>query len=127
MRHGANRLLIGLVSLGVLLLGAACGSESGGAASQGPATEVKVAMGDFFYDPNDVTVNAGRVRFLLSNVGQTAHRFAITGEGVKASSKNVGAGRESVFEVDLGPGTYKMGCTLGDHEQRGSVGKLTVK
>ncbi|MBI2305443.1 MAG: cupredoxin domain-containing protein, partial [Chloroflexi bacterium] len=117
MIYGAKTWVFGLVSLGVLLLGMACQSSSGetGAnttAAQGPATEVRVAMGDFFYDPKEITVEAGRVRFLLSNVGQTAHRFAVTGEGVNVSSKNVGAGRESVLETDLRPGTYKMGCTL---------------
>ncbi len=120
--------------MGVMLVVAACGSASGGeepkatgATSQGPAQEVKVAMGDFFYDPKEVTVNAGRVRFVLTNVGQTAHRFALTGQGVNVSSKNVGAGRESILEVDLASGTYKMGCTLGDHEKRGSVGTITIK
>jgi plastocyanin len=124
-------LWLGLLGLSLLLTAVACGggSEAGQpqAAAAGPVQEVKLAMGDFFYDPNDITVDAGRIRFLLSNVGKTAHRFSVTGEGVKVSTKNVGAGRETTFEVDLAPGVYKVGCTLGDHEQRGSVGKLTVK
>ena len=127
-----KRLWLGLLGLGLLLTAVACGGGSGAEqpqapAATGPAQEVKVAMGDFFYDPNDITVDAGRIRFLLSNVGKTAHRFSVTGEGVKASTKNVGAGRETTFELDLAPGVYKVGCTLGDHEKRGSVGKLTVK
>lgn len=131
MRYQAKKVVVGLVGWGLLLTVAACGSGGGETKSQatsvqGPVQEVKVAMGDFFYDPKEVTVKAGRVRFLLSNVGQTAHRFSVTGEGVKVSTNNVGAGRESVFEVDLSPGPYKMGCTLGDHEKRGSVGKITV-
>lgn len=133
MRYRAKQLAYGLLALGMILAMAACGQASGSdetkseaATAQGPAQEVSVAMGDFFYDPSAVTVKAGRVRFALSNVGQTAHRFAITGQGVNTSSKNVGAGREGVLELDLAPGTYKMGCTLGDHEKRGSVGQITV-
>lgn len=134
MRYRAKQLAYGLLALGMILAMAACGSASGDeetgstdTKSLGPAQEVKVAMGDFFYDPKAIEVPAGRVRFMLSNVGQTAHRFAITGPGVNVSSKNVGAGREGFLEVDLAAGTYKMGCTLGDHEKRGSVGQVTVK
>ena len=134
MMQRAKRIASVLMGLGVLVVIAACSSAAGGeeptsagTTAQGPAQEVTVAMGDFYYDPKVVTVQAGRVRFLLANVGQTAHRFAITGQGVNISSKNVGAGRESTLEVDLGPGTYKMGCTLGDHEKRGSVGQITVQ
>ncbi|MBI4215887.1 MAG: cupredoxin domain-containing protein [Chloroflexi bacterium] len=124
-------LWLGMLGLGLLLTAVACGGGSEAKqpqapAAAGPVQEVKLAMGDFFYNPNDITVNAGRIRFLLSNVGKTAHRFSITGEGVNTSTNNVGAGRETTFELDLAPGVYKVGCTLGDHEKRGSVGKLTV-
>ncbi|MBI4319743.1 MAG: cupredoxin domain-containing protein [Chloroflexi bacterium] len=136
MMNRARNIVSLLLGLGVILLVAACGSASGGqaakdsaSAAQGPAQEVKVNMGDFFYEPKEINVQPGRVRFVLVNVGQTAHRFALSGEGFKfeQSSKNVAAGREGILEVDLGPGTYKMGCTLGDHEQRGSVGKMVVQ
>ncbi|MBI2864792.1 MAG: cupredoxin domain-containing protein [Chloroflexi bacterium] len=134
MKSRMRQIMVGFAGMALVLALAACGSSGGGggatgqaAAAQGPVQEVKLSMGDFFYDPKEVTVKAGRVRFVLTNVGQTAHRFAVRGEGgFDQSSKNVGAGRESTFEIDLGPGTYKMGCTLGDHEKRGSVGKITV-
>lgn len=134
--NGKKRTITGLLCL-IALLGAlpARGSDSAGSPANNqtsagvkPVQEVKVAMGDFFYKPNDITVKSGKVRFMLTNVGATAHRFSIkTGDTVNWTSKNVGAGRESVLEVELPPGTYKMGCTLGDHEKRGSVGKLTVQ
>ncbi len=134
MGHVTRRKAVALLCSSALLVGAACSSGSGGSktpapvpAAQGPVQEIKVAMGDFFYDPKEITIKAGTVRFVLTNVGATAHRFAISGDGVNASSKNVGAGRENILEVMLPPGTYKMGCTLGDHEKRGSVGKITVQ
>ena len=108
-----------LTGLGMLVLVAACSSAaadekatSADTTTRGPAQEITVAMGDFYYDPKVVTVQPGRVRFVLSNVGQTAHRFAITGQGLNVSSKNVGAGRESVLEIDLGPGPLQIGFTL---------------
>ncbi|MBI4295983.1 MAG: cupredoxin domain-containing protein [Chloroflexi bacterium] len=126
--------LLGLVALLVALSACGGGSSVGSAdkgqsgAAAGPVQEIKVAMGDFYYNPGDVTVKSGKVRFVLTNVGATAHRFSIkTGGTVTATSKNVGAGREGILEVDLQAGTYKLGCTLGDHEARGSVGTLTVQ
>lgn len=131
----AKRLLAGFAgSIALVLALSACGSGSEAGATQGqtstdsgPVQEVRLAMGDFFYDPKEVTLKSGKVKFVLSNVGNTAHRFAITGEGVKVSTKNVGAGREGVMEIELRPGTYKIGCTLGDHEARGSVGQIIVQ
>lgn len=133
--NGKKRTVAGLLCLIALMVAlSACGPGSEGSAAKGEANaaagavqEVKVAMGDFFYEPSDITAKAGKVKFVLSNVGATAHRFAIKGEGFNASSKNVGAGREQVWEVELPPGTYRMGCTLGDHEKRGSVGTIVVQ
>ncbi|MBI4286827.1 MAG: cupredoxin domain-containing protein [Chloroflexi bacterium] len=126
--------IMGVVGVAGLLFLPACASGSGASqtkpeasAAAGPAQEVKVDMGDFFYAPNDMKLKAGKVRFTLTNVGATAHRFAVKGGGVDISAKNVGAGRGSVFEAELAPGVYKMSCTLGDHEKRGSVGTITVQ
>lgn len=133
---GKKTIVAGLlcsVALLVALPACASGSPESAASSQtgattGPAQEVKVEMGDFFYKPNDLTVKSGKVRFILTNVGATAHRFSIkTGDTVTWTSKNVGAGRESILEVELPPGSYNLGCTLGDHEARGSAGKLTAQ
>ncbi len=131
----ARRLLAwfaGSIALVVALSACSSGSEASTIQGQtamdsGPVQEVRLAMGDFFYDPKEITLAPGNVRFVLSNVGNTAHRFAISGEGVKESTRNVGAGREGVMEIVLRPGTYKMGCTLGDHEARGSVGQIIVR
>ena len=128
-------LLCSLVLVAVL---SACGGSSGTgttpsqpSANAGPVQEVRMDMGDFFYKPNDITVKAGTIKFILTNVGATAHRLSIKNmnnlDVTVASSKNVGAGLEGSLEVTLQPGTYKMGCPLGDHEARGSVGKLTVQ
>ncbi len=133
MFGGKKRFITGALALTAsLLVLSACGSEGSTpngqtSADEGPVQEIRVEMGDFFYNPGEITAEAGKVRFILANVGATAHRFSITGGEVKASSKNVGAGRESSLEVELPPGTYKLGCTLGDHEARGSVGTLTVR
>lgn len=133
---GERWALVGLLGLAALVGLSACGGSSAPASAPGGKTgtttgaaqEIKVEMGDFFYKPSNITAKAGKVTFVLTNVGATAHRFSIkTGDTVKWTSKNVGAGRESTLELELPPGSYNLGCTLGDHEKRGSVGTLTVQ
>ena len=131
MGDRTRRIIRGLAGLGLMVAVGACSEEEEPArpatAAQGPAQEVQVAMGDFFYNPSEVVVEAGAVRFVLSNAGQTAASFAISRQGGNVSSRTVAAGQQGALEIDLKPGTYKMGCTLGDHEKRGSVGTITVK
>lgn len=134
---GKNKAIVTglLCSAGLLVALSGCSSgspesvtKSQTGAAAGPAQEIRVAMGDFFYDPGNITLKSGKVKFILTNTGATAHRFSIkTGDTVTATSKNIGAGREGVLEVDLPAGSYNLGCTLGDHEKRGSIGKLTVQ
>lgn len=135
---GRNKPIVAglLCSVALLVTLSACSSGSQesapksqtGASAAGPAQEVKVEMGDFFYKPDDISLKAGQVRFILTNVGATAHRFSIkTGDTVTWTSKNVGAGREGILDVELPLGSYNLGCTLGDHEKRGAAGKLTVQ
>lgn len=128
--NGKIGTIAGLLCL-IALLGAlaACSSGSPGSASKNPVQEVKVDMGDYFFKPGDITVEAGKVKFVLTNVGKTAHRFGIAGVGVNVTTRNVLVGKEGVLEVELAPGTYKTFCNLGDgdHEKQGSVGKLTVQ
>ncbi len=134
IKKRAAPILVGLTAMPLVLSACGGGSSGGGAdkaqivAATGPVQEVRVEMGDFFYKPGDIAVKSGKIKFTLVNVGATAHRFSVkSGGAITATSKNVGAGREAVLEIDLAPGKYSLGCTLGDHEARGAAGTLTVK
>ncbi len=128
----AKSKVLVLVCAVILLVGVAFSACSGGntpsgATSQAPAQQIKVDMGDFFFKPSDITISAGAVRFICTNVGATAHRFSITGNGFDATTKNVAAGSQTNLDVTIPAGTYKIFCSLDEHEARGSVGKLTVQ
>ena len=98
--------------------------------SGGEVQEVKIVMKDFLFEPNQVEVNAGKVRFMVSNEGNQPHNvaFRIEGQDVMARTETFRKGEGPVtLEVDLTPGTYQMICEVPGHIQAGMVGTLVVK
>ncbi|CAL9405222.1 hypothetical protein SUDANB121_01554 [Nocardiopsis dassonvillei] len=83
-----------------------------------------VAMVDFRFEPGQLTVAEGRpVAFRFANDTDGAHSFAVESLGIDVT---VPAGRTRTVVVDLEPGTYPFVCSVGDHEEDGMVGRLTV-
>ena len=128
--------LVGLMS--VVL--AACGGDSNagtpttapavatpttGGSTGGDMKEYPVALKDFAIDPKDLTADAGKLRFVVTNEGGTAHDLVIEGKGGTPILKP-GEGPVNL-DVELAAGTYKWLCDIPGHAQRGMEGTLTVK
>ncbi len=92
-------------------------------ASQGT---VEIALRDFELAPDEITVKAGEVTFVLTNEGRYTHDFRIDGEGVDMNAGKVGARRTDEWEVTLEPGEYRISCRISNHDERGMVGTMTV-
>jgi plastocyanin len=106
------------------------GNSSSDVTADSAAQEVKIALNEWSIEPKQVEVEAGKVKFLVSNTGQFPHNvvFSIEGTGQVGRTDNFNAGDgEQTLEVDLQPGTYKMVCDIPGHETRGMVGTLVVK
>jgi plastocyanin len=88
----------------------------------GQATEV--SMTEFAFGPADFTVAEGDTIELV-NDGQLPHNLTLQGEDLASSDLDPGGTEE--LNVDLAPGEYEFVCTIGDHEQQGMVGTLTVE
>ena len=145
-RGKARRPLWGLVavlavaaSLGL----AACGGDddddgdtaatttetTGAAGATGGGETVDVTMTDFKFDPKDPTVKPGEVTFDVVNDGETLHNMEVEGPSGEAElPEDLQPGDSGSFNVDLSePGKYRFYCPVGNHEQLGMVGEVTVQ
>jgi uncharacterized cupredoxin-like copper-binding protein len=145
-RGKARRPLWGLVavlavatSLGL----AACGGDddddgdmaattpetTGAAGATGGGETVDVTMTDFKFDPKDPTVKPGEVTFDVVNDGETLHNMEVEGPSGEAElPEDLQPGDSGSFKVDLSePGKYRFYCPVGNHEQLGMVGEVTVQ
>lgn len=95
-----------------------------------PATqgsEVAIALVDYAFRPDAISVPAGRTTFVLDNQGEQEHEFEILdGDSVVDEVEGLVPGLTRDLTVDLGPGSYTIVCRLADHEARGMIGTLTV-
>jgi plastocyanin len=98
-------------------------------AAGGAGETVNVTMTDFEFDPKDPTVKPGEVTFDVTNDGETLHNMEVEGPTGEAElPEDLQPGDADEFSVDLSePGRYRFYCPVGNHEQLGMVGEVTVK
>jgi uncharacterized cupredoxin-like copper-binding protein len=82
---------------------------------------------EFKFNPSKVNVKAGRITFKVANSGAAPHALEVEGNSVEEETETIQPGGSGQLRINLAPGTYKMYCPVGDHEQRGMVGELTVR
>ena len=109
--------------------GAAATTTETGGATGGAAETVDVTATDFKFDPKDPTVKPGDVTFDVTNDGQTVHNLEVEGpSGEEELPEDLQPGDSGEVSVDLSePGKYKFYCPVGNHEELGMVGEVTVK
>jgi uncharacterized cupredoxin-like copper-binding protein len=92
------------------------------------AATIEIAETDFKLNPANPRVRKpGVVEFVATNKGKALHALEVEGPGGEAETKTIQPGRSARLKVDLSkPGSYTMYCPVGDHEQRGMTGKVTV-
>jgi plastocyanin len=114
---------------------AACGDDGGGdlKATTVPAGEDLRIQGDeYLFDPQRVVVTGARgrtpIEITLANTGSLAHNLKVVRGGRELGGTPTFQGDRTRSEtVALGPGTYEMLCTVGNHAELGMVGKLEVR
>jgi plastocyanin len=92
-----------------------------------------VAMTEFEFEPNDLSVKAGDT-LTADNTGSTVHNLTIEeGSDPEQASKelaatpDVSAGDSADLKVDVDSGEYSIVCTIGNHRELGMVGTIRVK
>jgi uncharacterized cupredoxin-like copper-binding protein len=86
-------------------------------------TTVTVNMVDYAFQLSQSTIPSGQVTFVIHNVGNEVHNFAILGN--KAGAQ-IGPGATETWTVSLPPGTYNYDCDVPFHAERGMTGQFTV-
>lgn len=94
---------------------------------QAPAChEVTVNAIEYAFQPDEITVPAGSVRFVVTNSGAKVHNLKILGGDVDASTLNLAAGVTGFLDASLKPRKYDFYCSITGHAERGMRGTLTV-
>jgi uncharacterized cupredoxin-like copper-binding protein len=103
-------------------------ADTTGAGTTAPtgATEIAVTETEFSIALPSTTLTPGTYKFVLKNDGNAPHDFAIRGPGVDAKSTLLAGGQQGELTATLGPGSYEVWCTVGNHRQRGMQTTITV-
>ena len=88
---------------------------------------VTVSLVDYALDPRLPRIGrAGIIAFDATNDGLVRHALAVDAPAGQVRTRALRRGGRATISVRLPPGTYKWYCPVGDHEQRGMVGRLRV-
>ena len=117
------------LALGLLAVAAATGC---GGSEDAPArardAQVTIEMRDYFFVPQAVLAERGRLKLTLVNRSRIAHNFRLQRRGryyaeVLALKPNE---RQTVTTRRLTRGDYRMFCSIANHEELGMYGSLNV-
>lgn len=121
----------------LVLLVAACGGDD--ASENGGPTTASVALDDFLFAPEEVTLVSGvEVTVNVSNIGGIQHSWvvltqgeeitssaALTDDRILAASAGLEPGESGSVTFTLpGPGTYQVVCNIPGHIEANMVGTL---
>jgi uncharacterized cupredoxin-like copper-binding protein len=126
------RRLLPVLLPGAAALLAGCGGAEPVAA--GPDRVLRVQLSEYRLEPQDWTVTEGRIRLVATNAGRLTHNLAVTeiereiGEErtVYVRTDPAQPGQTVEDAVTLGPGRYRLLCTIGNHDELGQYGELRV-
>jgi hypothetical protein len=120
--------------LGAAAVAAGCGGEPAAVTVSG--TTLRVKLDEYRIQPQNVRMKAGRIHLVAINEGRLTHNLVV--ESITDDpTKQVVYGRtdtahpgQTVRERDpitLKPGRYRLADTIGNHENLGQYGELTVE
>jgi plastocyanin len=113
------------------LLVAGCGDEDQpGRTVTAPAdAKLRVAADEYSFDPSTIVLQgAGMLTLSLRNKGVLAHNLKVfSGDEEIGGTPTLPAGRSGSSRLNLETGSYRMVCTVGDHEELGMTGTLRVR
>jgi hypothetical protein len=120
--------------LGAAAVAAGCSGEP--AAVSVPGNTLRVKLDEYRIQPQNVRIKAGRIHLVAVNEGRLTHNLVVesitddpTKEVVYGRTDTAHPG-QTVTDRDpikLKPGHYRLADTIGNHENLGQYGELTVE
>ena len=125
-----------------MLVTTACATAalSAGCGADDPMTingrTLHLRLDEYRIMPQNVRVKAGRLRIVATDVGRLTHNLKVVKQNeadLEAPPEQIGGTRSMqpgesasyTFE-DLPSGQYRLACTIGNHDDLGQYGTLTV-
>ena len=119
--------------IAALALAAALALSTAGCVDDSPPTRprdgrVKVTLDDFSIAPQRIRAKPGRLTLEVANRGAIGHTLRVMrGDREVAGVKTLLPGDADAATASLTRGDYKLLCILGNHEELGMYGTLTVR
>jgi plastocyanin len=108
------------------LAGAGCGEDSPPARPEGGRLDV--TLDDFLISPQRVRARPGRIAFAAVNRGRVVHTLRVLrGEREVVAIETLLPGERGRDSATFARGRYKLVCVLGNHDELGMYGTLTVR
>jgi plastocyanin len=118
----ASAALLGALAL----VAGGCQDDSPPARPQ--AGTVAVTLDDFLIRPQRVRARPGRIAFEAVNRGKLGHTLRVKlGDRELVAIKSLLPGESGRGAATFERGEYKLVCVLGNHEELGMYGTLTVR
>ena len=96
----------------------------------GDAQVVNVVAREFAFEPKEIRVKPGMVRFVVKNEGTVEHDFEIVGaaeHGAEHEQELFTAGETYTMEADMKAGRYEAVCNVPGHKESGMVTTIVVE
>ncbi len=95
--------------------------------SREQTVEVVLVASEFYFNPSRVTVPAGKVKFIIMNLGNSSHGLAFGEGGISQRISRVNPTRSATLEIRFTePGEVIFYCPLKGHRKRGQEGVAFV-
>ena len=124
--HRPRRILTAALAAAFALPVAGC--ADGSAPTRVKDGRATVTLDDFSITPQRLRAKPGRITFRAVNRGAIGHRLHVgLGDRDVAATKTLLPGASVTISGDFKKGDYKLRCILGNHEELGMYGTLTVR
>jgi len=99
-----------------------------------PSSVLRLRVDEYRIVPDHARVRAGRLKIMIYDAGILTHNVKVESDEIDPEGKPVVVGGtptahpgETQFgKVELEPGTYRLACTIANHDTLGMYGKLEV-